>query len=90
VLVVGVGATGTLMALGWALLWQYADMVLYSAMSATHRLSQHPDKFQITLLDAVDYGGGQAFVMPLGKEKLVPSWAGSVGVEGGYKDAKDD
>jgi uncharacterized protein with NAD-binding domain and iron-sulfur cluster len=49
-------------------------MVLYAGMSTSHHLSQHPDKFDVTLIDAVDYCGGQAFAVPLDKEKHGASW----------------
>jgi predicted NAD/FAD-binding protein len=57
-------------------------MVLYAGMSTSHHLSQHPDKFDVTLIDAVDYCGGQAFAVPLDKEKHGASWFNQ-GVQGG-------
>lgn len=45
-------------------------------------MSNHPDKFDVTLIDAVDYCGGQAFSMPLDKERHGASWFNQ-GVQGG-------
>jgi predicted NAD/FAD-binding protein len=51
-------------------------------MSTAYHLSSHPDKFDVTLIEAVDYCGGQAFSMPLDKEKHGASWFNQ-GVQGG-------
>lgn len=51
-------------------------------MSCAHHLAQHPDKFDVTLVDAVDYCGGQAFSIPIDKEKHGASWLNQ-GVQGG-------
>lgn len=51
-------------------------------MSCAHHLSQHPEKFQVTLIDAVDYCGGQAFSIDLDKERHGASWMNQ-GVQGG-------
>lgn len=51
-------------------------------MSCAHHLSQHPEKFDVTLIDAVDYCGGQAFSIPIDKEKHGASWLNQ-GVQGG-------
>jgi len=51
-------------------------------MSAAYHLSQHPEKFDVTLIDAVDYCGGQAFSIPLDKERHGASWCNQ-GVQGG-------
>lgn len=53
-----------------------------AGMSAAYHLSEHPDKFDVTIIDAVDYCGGQAFSIPLDKEKYWASWANQ-GVQGG-------
>ncbi|KAF1982816.1 FAD dependent oxidoreductase [Aulographum hederae CBS 113979] len=53
-----------------------------SGMSCAHHLAEHPDKFDITLIDSVDYCGGQAFSIPLDKEKHGASWLNQ-GVQGG-------
>ena len=51
-------------------------------MSTAHHLAQHLDKFQVTLIDAVNFCGGQAFAVPLDKEKHGASWFNQ-GVQGG-------
>lgn len=51
-------------------------------MSTAYHLSNHPDKFDVTLIDAVDYCGGQAFAMPLDKDRHGASWFNQ-GVQGG-------
>ena len=53
-----------------------------AGMSCAHHLSQSPDKYDITLIDAVDYCGGQAFSIPLNKERHGASWFNQ-GVQGG-------
>ncbi|KAL9118412.1 MAG: hypothetical protein Q9187_005046, partial [Circinaria calcarea] len=53
-----------------------------AGMSCAHHLSEHPEKFDVTLIDAVDYCGGQAFSIPLDKEKHGASWLNQ-GVQGG-------
>jgi len=45
-----------------------------AGMSCAHHLSEHPDKFEVTIVDAVDYCGGQAYSIPLDKEKTGASW----------------
>ena len=50
-------------------------------MSCAHQLAQHPDKFDVTLIDAVDYCGGQAFSIPIDAEKHGASWLNQ-GVQG--------
>jgi predicted NAD/FAD-binding protein len=51
-------------------------------MSTAYHLSNHPDKFDVTLIDAVGYCGGQAFTIPLDKEYYGASWQNQ-GVQGG-------
>jgi hypothetical protein len=51
-------------------------------MSCAQHLSQHPEKFEVTIIDAVDYCGGQAFSIPIDKEKHKASWLNQ-GVQGG-------
>ncbi|KAI4124712.1 MAG: hypothetical protein LQ347_005627 [Umbilicaria vellea] len=51
-------------------------------MSCAHHLAEHPDKFDVTIIDAVDYCGGQAFSVPIEKEKHGASWLNQ-GVQGG-------
>ncbi|KAF2000741.1 FAD/NAD(P)-binding domain-containing protein [Amniculicola lignicola CBS 123094] len=53
-----------------------------AGMSCAHHLAEHPDKFEVTLIDAVDYCGGQAFSIPLDKERHGASWLNQ-GVQGG-------
>ncbi|KAI1766924.1 FAD/NAD(P)-binding domain-containing protein [Hypoxylon sp. FL1150] len=53
-----------------------------AGMSTAYHLSQHRDKFDVTLIDAVDYCGGQAFSIPLEKERYGASWCNQ-GVQGG-------
>ena len=53
-----------------------------AGMSAAYHLSQHPEKYEVTVIDAVDYCGGQAFSMPLDKERHGASWFNQ-GVQGG-------
>ena len=51
-------------------------------MSAAYHLSQHPEKFDITIIDAASYCGGQAFSIPLDKNRYGASWCNQ-GVQGG-------
>jgi uncharacterized protein with NAD-binding domain and iron-sulfur cluster len=51
-------------------------------MSCAHHLAEHPDQFDVTLIDAVDYCGGQAFSIPIDKEKHGAGWLNQ-GVQGG-------
>ncbi|KAI1801306.1 FAD/NAD(P)-binding domain-containing protein [Daldinia bambusicola] len=53
-----------------------------AGMSTAYHLSQHPEKFHVTLIDAVDYCGGQAFSIPLDKQRYGTSWCNQ-GVQGG-------
>ncbi|CBX94892.1 similar to flavin-containing amine oxidasedehydrogenase [Plenodomus lingam JN3] len=53
-----------------------------AGMSCAHHLSEHPDKFDVTLIDAVDYCGGQAFSIDIDKERHGASWLNQ-GVQGG-------
>ncbi|KAI8937841.1 hypothetical protein NX059_005534 [Plenodomus lindquistii] len=53
-----------------------------AGMSCAHHLSEHPDKFDVTLVDAVDYCGGQAFSIDLDKERHGAEWLNQ-GVQGG-------
>jgi predicted NAD/FAD-binding protein len=53
-----------------------------AGMSAAYHLSEQPDKYDVTLIDAVDYCGGQAFSIPLNKERHGASWFNQ-GVQGG-------
>lgn len=51
-------------------------------MSCAYHLSQHPDKFDVTLIDSVSYCGGQAFSIPIDAQKHGASWLNQ-GVQGG-------
>jgi hypothetical protein len=51
-------------------------------MSCAHQLAEHPDKFSVTLADANAYCGGQAFSIPLDRERFGASWLNQ-GVQGG-------
>lgn len=51
-------------------------------MSCAHHLGEHPDKFDVTLIDAVAHCGGQAYSIPIDKEKFGASWMNQ-GVQGG-------
>jgi len=51
-------------------------------MSCAHHLANHRDKFDVTLIDAVDYCGGQAFSIPLDKSQFGASFLNQ-GVQGG-------
>ncbi|KAI1123271.1 FAD dependent oxidoreductase [Nemania abortiva] len=53
-----------------------------AGMSTAYHLSQHPDKFAVTLIDAADHCGGQAFSIPLDKSHHGASWCNQ-GVQGG-------
>ncbi|KAI5865978.1 FAD/NAD(P)-binding domain-containing protein [Durotheca rogersii] len=53
-----------------------------AGMSTAYHLSQHPDKFDVTLIDAADYCGGQAFSIPLDESCHGASWCNQ-GVQGG-------
>jgi len=51
-------------------------------MSTAYHLSQHPETFDVTIIDAVGYCGGQAFSIPLDKNRYGASWCNQ-GVQGG-------
>ncbi|KAK8098501.1 uncharacterized protein PG998_013987 [Apiospora kogelbergensis] len=53
-----------------------------AGMSAAYHLTQQPGQFHVTLIDAVDYCGGQAFSIPLDKDRHGASWCNQ-GVQGG-------
>ncbi|KAI5203998.1 hypothetical protein AUEXF2481DRAFT_91798 [Aureobasidium subglaciale EXF-2481] len=53
-----------------------------AGMSCAHHLAEHPDKFDVTIIDAVDYCGGQAYSIPIDKNKYGASWLNQ-GVQGG-------
>ncbi|KAL5374002.1 hypothetical protein DPSP01_012306 [Paraphaeosphaeria sporulosa] len=53
-----------------------------AGMSCAHHLANHRDKFDVTLIDSVDYCGGQAFSIPIDKERHGAGWLNQ-GVQGG-------
>ncbi|KAK5656811.1 hypothetical protein OQA88_4359 [Cercophora sp. LCS_1] len=53
-----------------------------AGMSCAYHLAQHPDKFEVTLIEAANYCGGQAFSIPIDKAKHGASWLNQ-GVQGG-------
>ncbi|KAK0652734.1 hypothetical protein B0T16DRAFT_455077 [Cercophora newfieldiana] len=53
-----------------------------AGMSCAYHLAQHPDKFDVTLIEAANYCGGQAFSIPINKENHGASWLNQ-GVQGG-------
>ena len=57
-------------------------LTVHSGMSCAHHLAAHPDKFDVTVVDAVNYCGGQAYSIPLDKQKTGASWLNQ-GVQGG-------
>jgi hypothetical protein len=38
-------------------------------MSCVHHLALHPDKFEVTVVEAANYYGSQAFSIPIDKKK---------------------
>ncbi|KAK3326042.1 hypothetical protein B0H66DRAFT_616869 [Apodospora peruviana] len=53
-----------------------------AGMSCAHHLAQHPDKFDVTVIEAAGYCGGQAFSIPIDKSKYGAAWLNQ-GVQGG-------
>ncbi|KAG8988398.1 hypothetical protein FRB90_002762 [Tulasnella sp. 427] len=53
-----------------------------AGMSCANQLAQHPDRFKVTLVEATDYCGGQAFSIPVDKERHGAEWINQ-GVQGG-------
>ncbi|KAK3685257.1 hypothetical protein B0T22DRAFT_409510 [Podospora appendiculata] len=53
-----------------------------AGMSCAHHLAGHPDKFDVTVIEAANYCGGQAFSIPISKSKHGASWLNQ-GVQGG-------
>lgn len=50
-------------------------------MSCADSLSNHPDRFDVTLIEAQNYCGGQAFSIPIDEKKYGSSWMNQ-GVQG--------
>ncbi|KAF2839066.1 flavin-containing amine oxidasedehydrogenase-like protein, partial [Patellaria atrata CBS 101060] len=53
-----------------------------AGMSCAHHLAQHQDRFQVTLIESIDRCGGQAFSVPIDKNRYGASWLNQ-GVQGG-------
>ncbi|KAF2867952.1 hypothetical protein BDV95DRAFT_501998 [Massariosphaeria phaeospora] len=53
-----------------------------AGMSCAHHLANHPDKFEVTVIESQNYCGGQAFSIPLDKERHGAAWLNQ-GVQGG-------
>jgi protoporphyrinogen oxidase len=52
-----------------------------AGMSCAEQLSQHPEKYDVTLVEAQDYCGGQAFSIPIDEKKYGAPWMNQ-GVQG--------
>lgn len=52
-----------------------------AGMSCAEQLSHHPDKFDVTLVEAQDYCGGQAFSIDIDEKQFGASWMNQ-GVQG--------
>lgn len=50
-------------------------------MSCADGLSNHPDRFDVTLIEAQNYCGGQAFSIPIDEKKYGAPWMNQ-GVQG--------
>ncbi|GAA5966780.1 hypothetical protein JCM8115_002814 [Rhodotorula mucilaginosa] len=53
-----------------------------AGMSCAEQLSKHPDRFEVTLVEAQDYCGGQAFSIDIDEKQFGASWMNQ-GVQGG-------
>ncbi|KAF2674544.1 FAD/NAD(P)-binding domain-containing protein [Microthyrium microscopicum] len=53
-----------------------------AGMSCAQQLAEHPDKFEVTLVEAVGYCGGQAFSIDIDEKKFGAKWLNQ-GVQGG-------
>ncbi|BGP12350.1 hypothetical protein JCM10213_006519 [Rhodosporidiobolus nylandii] len=53
-----------------------------AGMSCAEQLSQHPDRFDVTVCESQDYCGGQAFSIPIDEKKYGAPWMNQ-GVQGG-------
>jgi len=51
-------------------------------MSTAEQLSQHPDQFDVTVIEAQGYPGGQAFSIPIDEARHGAPWMNQ-GVQGG-------
>ena len=52
-----------------------------AGMSCAEQLSKHPDRFEVTLVEAQDYCGGQAFSIDIDEKQFGASWMNQ-GVQG--------
>lgn len=52
-----------------------------AGMSCAEQLSKHPDRFEVTLVEAQDYCGGQAFSIGIDEKQFGASWMNQ-GVQG--------
>lgn len=53
-----------------------------AGMSCADTLAQHPDRFKVTVIERMDYPGGQATSIPLDENKFGTTWMND-GVQGG-------
>ncbi|KAJ9123762.1 hypothetical protein QFC24_003536 [Naganishia onofrii] len=53
-----------------------------AGMSCAEQLSQHPEKYDVAIVEAQDYCGGQAFSIPIDEKKYGAPWMNQ-GVQGG-------
>ena len=51
-------------------------------MACAESLAAHPDRFEVTLIEAQNYCGGQAFSIPIDEKKYGAPWLNQ-GVQGG-------
>ena len=51
-------------------------------MSCAEQLSQHPEQYDVTVIEAQGYPGGQAFSIPIDEQKYGAPWMNQ-GVQGG-------
>jgi len=56
---------------------------ILKGMSCAHHLAQHPEKFDVTVVDAVNFCGGQAYSIPIDKKRYGAGWLNQ-GVQGGF------
>jgi protoporphyrinogen oxidase len=52
-----------------------------AGMSCAEQLSQHKDRFDVTVIESQDYCGGQAFSIPIDEKKFGAGWMNQ-GVQG--------
>ncbi|KAK3941031.1 hypothetical protein QBC46DRAFT_432878 [Diplogelasinospora grovesii] len=53
-----------------------------AGMSCAYHLADHPDKFDVAVIEATDYCGGQAFSIPIDADRHGAAWLNQ-GVQGG-------